>query len=105
MVNLNPKLRGGNMDSMENNPQPGQPQTPDILPGIGAVPPQMSALAAQPMSCWIKKFFACNPFYLVSAALLLYGLSLVSSDAGFLSREFDQLAFNFTSLQVYELLL
>ena len=103
MVNLNPELRGGNMDV--NNPQSGLSQTPEALPGLAVSPWLESQLATRSVSYWIKKFFACNPFYLVSAALLLYGLSLVSSDAGFLRRELYQLAFNFSALQAYELLL
>lgn len=59
----------------------------------------------QPPSFWIKKFLACNPFYLISAALLLYGFYLVSSDANFPGREVYQLGFNFGSLQFYEFLL
>jgi hypothetical protein len=54
---------------------------------------------------WARRFLACNPFYLVSAALLLYGFHRVSSDSNFLWKELWQLLFNFTSLQVYEALL
>src|SRR5579872_34161 len=66
---------------------------------------QNQVVPARPASYWIKKFLACNPFYLVSAALLLYGFYLVSSDANFPGREVYQLGFNFGSLQFYELLL
>ncbi len=62
-----------------------------------------NAINSQPFSYWLRKFFACNPFYLVSAALLLYGLYLVSADVSFLS--LSQLIFNFGSLQIYEILL
>ena len=48
---------------------------------------------------------ASNPFYPVSAALLLYGFYRVSADTHFLPGEVAQLIFNFSSLQVYELLL
>lgn len=58
-----------------------------------------------PLTYWLKRFLACNPFYLVSAALLLYGVYRVSVDPNFLNRETAQLAFNFTSLQFYEVLL
>ncbi len=54
---------------------------------------------------WLKLCLSCNPFYLASAALLLYGLYRVSIDPAFLSRETAHLVFNFTSLQLYELLL
>ncbi|HTL57525.1 MAG TPA: hypothetical protein VL361_17705 [Candidatus Limnocylindrales bacterium] len=54
---------------------------------------------------WIKRFLDCNPFYLISAALLLYGFYLVSVDPNFLRQEISQLFFNFTALQFYEALL
>ena len=60
---------------------------------------------ARPLSYWLRRFLACNPSYLVSAALLLYGFYRVSVDPNFLSSEASQLAFNFTSLQFYEALL
>src|SRR5262245_32715339 len=51
-----------------------------------------------------KRFLWCNPFYLASAALLLYGISrLVESPD--LSDETTQMFFNFGSLQLYETLL
>jgi hypothetical protein len=46
-----------------------------------------------------------NPFYLVSAALLLYGFYLISVDPKFLQGEISQLGFNFTALQFYQVLL
>lgn len=59
----------------------------------------------RPVIPWLKCLLACNPFYLVSAALLLLGMYLVSEDTDFLSRESLQLIFNFGSIQLYELLL
>ena len=84
---------------MEDNPMK-QPETPPVL-----IVPMPERGAGKPLSFWLKKFFACNPFYLVSAALLLYGVYLVSFDANFFGREISQLAFNFSSLQAYEILL
>lgn len=46
-----------------------------------------------------------NPFYLASAVMMLYGLYLVSVDTQLLGQETSQLAFNFSSLQLYECLL
>ena len=60
---------------------------------------------ARRWSYWTRKFLVCNPFYLASAALLLFGLYRVSLDPGFLPGEIAQLRFNFTALQLYELLL
>jgi len=54
---------------------------------------------------WLRVLFVCNPFYLASACLLLYGVYRVSGDANFLATEVGQLTFNFSSLQLYELLL
>lgn len=59
----------------------------------------------RPPAYWLKKFLISNPFYLASAALLLFGLYRVSIDPNFLPYESGQLFFNFTSLQFYELLL
>jgi len=59
----------------------------------------------KPFSWWLRKLFACNPFYLVSAALLLFGCYRVSLDAPFLNLESARLLFNFTSVQLYEILL
>lgn len=54
---------------------------------------------------WLKRLFVCNPFYLASAALLLYGMYRVSMDPKFLATEVGQLTFNFSALQGYELML
>jgi hypothetical protein len=74
-----------------NDPEPSSSANPHELP-------------APSQSHWIKRALACNPFYLVSAALLLYGFYLISVDPNFLQREISQLLFNFTALQFYELL-
>src|SRR5258706_3656399 len=60
---------------------------------------------AKPIFYWLKKFLACNPLYLGSAALLLLGIYEVSIDPQFLRGEIAQLGFNLGALQVYELLL
>jgi hypothetical protein len=54
---------------------------------------------------WARRLLVCNPFYLVSAALLLYGLYLVSIDSNFPGRELAQFWVNFGSMHFYELLL
>ena len=85
------------------------------VPGASSVPPPITpnpgfvvapaSPPPRPLSWWLRKFFACNPFYLVSAALLLYGLYRVSIDETFADRDTARLFFNFGSVQVYELLL
>jgi hypothetical protein len=54
---------------------------------------------------WLHRLLVCNPCFLASAALLLYGMYRISVDASFLATEVSQLTFNFTALQCYELLL
>lgn len=78
---------------------------PEIPPGNEAAPFAFAPPRRRPMTYWLKRLLACNPFYLSSAALLLYGLYRVSMDPSFLPTEVGQLVFNFTSLQIYELLL
>jgi len=58
-----------------------------------------------PRPHWLKRLLGCNPFYLISAALLLYGCYRVSIDSTFLKEETANLLFNFSSLQLYEILL
>ncbi len=73
---------------------------------VGSVAPDVSGkMAGLPWLIWLKRLLACNPFYLVSAALLLFGMNRVSADPDFLRTELAQLTFNFSSLQLYELLL
>lgn len=80
--------------SAETNPNPPPSfQCPPVHP------------ADRPFSYWVKKLLICNPFYLASAALLLFGLCRISMDPNFLPEETEQLKFNFTALQLYELLL
>jgi len=87
--------------SEEINAATPDPQTPPILqpPPVPYVPP------AHPPMYWVKRMLACNPFYLISAALLLFGMYRTSVDKNFLPTEVGQLVFNFSSLQFYELLL
>src|SRR5512140_46977 len=84
-----------------------EPLIPPQMPQTSAddAPMQNPGLTSRPITYWVKRFLACNPFYLVSAALLLYGFYRVSVDANFLRGEAAQLWFNFGSLQCYEILL
>ncbi len=69
---------------------------------IAGTPPPSPARG---LSHWLRVLLVCNPFYLFSAAMLLWGLYLVSDDAHFPGRETAQLTLNFSALQVYEALL
>jgi hypothetical protein len=99
---------------MNENDQSNVPNVPNVPPPItpspdSAVPPSLPPPRPNPLhrpvSWWLRKFFACNPFYLVSAALLLYGCYRVSIDETFVDRETARLLFSFSSVQIYELLL
>ena len=76
---------------------------PEVSPRMTDAPIASPAAAGvKPVSHWLKQLIACNPFYLASAVLLLFGLYRISVDPDFLHTETAQLAFNFTSLQFYE---
>ena len=74
-------------------------------PAVPLGPPKPEPELPKPFSWWLRKLFACNPFYLVSAALLLFGCYRVSIETPFLNLESARLLFNFTSVQLYEVLL
>jgi hypothetical protein len=77
---------------------------PPIAPNVASFQPP-DPPPARPLSWWLRKFFACNPFYLVSAALLLYGCYRISIDTTLLHDETARLLFSFSSVQAYEVLL
>lgn len=52
-----------------------------------------------------KRLIRCNPFYLISAVLLIYGVYRASVDPHFLSTETRQVIFNFGSLELYGVML
>lgn len=85
---------------MNEQDQPIQP--PIIGTALGPLP---APARPKPISWWLRKLFACNPFYPVSAALLLYGCYRVSVDAPLFNLETARLLFNFTAVQLYEVLL
>src|ERR1041385_1292240 len=53
---------------------------------------------------WARRFLAGNPLYLISAALLLFGVNRLSVDPNFLGAELEKLIFNFSALEIYEVL-
>ncbi|HXJ58169.1 MAG TPA: hypothetical protein VNU68_16050 [Verrucomicrobiae bacterium] len=53
---------------------------------------------------WARRLLVCNPFFLCSAGLLLFGVNRLSVDPGFLGDETHNLLFNFFALQGYELM-
>jgi hypothetical protein len=53
---------------------------------------------------WARRLLVCNPFFLCSAALLLFGVSRLSLDEKFLGEEVANLLFNVFALLGYETL-
>ena len=53
---------------------------------------------------WARRLLVCNPFFLCSAALLLFGVNRLSIDPNFLCEEKANLLFNYGALQFYEFL-
>lgn len=90
----------------ETDPTPSEPITPPkFAPDFPPYASMTAPPSPKPLSYWLKKLLVCNPFYLASAALLLYGVYRISLDATFFVTEIRQLTFNFSALQIYELLL
>lgn len=90
-----------NEPSVIQNQSEIRADTPDeVRPQIEyppAVPPPQIPL-------W-KTLIRCNPFYLFSALLLIYGVYRASIDPHFFSTENRQVIFNFGSLEIYGLML
>ena len=59
------------------------------LPPLVVSPPAAPAPSAD-WRHWLRRLFVCNPFFLVSAALLLFGLDKLSGDPGFLGGDEDR---------------
>lgn len=70
-----------------------------------AAPAESECPELKPFSYSAKRFLVCNPFYLVSAALLLLGMYRLSVDRSLFENEVPQLIFNLSSLEFYEILL
>src|SRR2546423_1706071 len=50
---------------------------------------------------WARRLLVCNPFFLCSAALLLFGVNRLSIDPSFLKEDESNLFFNYSALQLY----
>ena len=87
------------MNEQNESEQPAPPTISPVAP-VESVRPEV-----KPFSYWAKKFLVCNPFYLVSAALLLFGMYRLSVDRSLFVNEIPQLIFNLSSLEFYEILL
>jgi hypothetical protein len=67
--------------------------------------PVLTSQSAPAVRKWTKRIIAGNPFYLLSAGLLLYGINLLTTDPKLVGAEFSMLRFNFCALVIYELML
>jgi len=86
------------MNSSNETPPPIE--VPDPVPR-----PVNRPVTAVDLTRWLRLLLARNPFYILSALLLLYSMRLLSGDSRVFSTETPQLLFNFASFQFYELLL
>jgi hypothetical protein len=82
-----------------------QNESENTAPPVMTAPLKPEPPKTKPFSYWAKRLLICNPFYLVSAALLLFGMYQISVDRNLFTGEISQLAFNLTSLEFYEVLL
>lgn len=92
-------------DQNQGSPSSENPATEKLPVSNTARPPAIEFTSpANHAGDLIRRFLACNPWYLLSAALLLYSFYLISADRNFLTSEVSQLSFNLGSLQLYEAL-
>jgi hypothetical protein len=88
---------------MNEDADPIRPeQSPEESSPVESIPPEPPK---RTFGYWARRLLACNPFYLVSAALLLYGCYEISTDPEVQRQNLLHLFLNFGSIQVYELLL
>lgn len=104
-------------DGSQKNPEPSpaipNPTQTVIIPPIPKVEPHWltrhhsleDLITGIPWRKFLSLIIDSNPFFLLSALFMLQGIYMVSVDPQMLGQEQSQLAFNFSSLQVYELLL
>jgi hypothetical protein len=71
----------------------------------GVSPLSNNPITAADLGRWMRAALARNPFYILSALLLLYSMRLLSTDSRIFAGETPQLFFNFSAFEFYELLL
>jgi len=76
-------------------PEPENTPPPISSPGPLERPIQID------WSYWARRLLVCNPFFLCSAALLLFGVNRLSIDPNFFAEDESNLFFNYTALQLY----
>ena len=68
-------------------------------------PPPPASIAPEAFLKCARLVLARNPFYIISAVLMLWSMRRLSLDSRIFPSELPQLLFNFSSLEFYELLL
>lgn len=76
-----------------------------IPPGGLSLPSSPQSSQPSPLSALARRFLACNPFYLASAGVLLWGVNRLSLEPKLTGGESTQILINFTALFAYEILL
>ncbi len=79
-------------------PEPPPPSSRDS----NAAPPPANPVPPFDWRYWARRLLVCNPFFLCSAALLLFGVNRLSLDPNFLGEDHANLLFNYAALQCYE---
>ncbi len=82
------------------NPDSTQFEANGSNPSQEPVPPT----PARDWRYWMRRLLICNPLFLCSAALLLWGINRLSADDNLFLSEVQNLYFNFSVLQFYEVL-
>jgi len=85
------------MNDEPMTPAGGEETQSIVVPGAATVPPE-----PRRVWLWLWNVLAGNPFYPLSALLLLWGISCCVQGTGLLAGELRQLYFNFSALQLYE---
>jgi hypothetical protein len=84
-------------DGQTPEPNPA-PLSPTDAPTAPMPPPTSKSID---WGYWARRLLVCNPFFLCSAALLLFGVNRLSLDPNFLGEEQSNLIFNYSALQLY----
>jgi len=81
------------------------PDHPEPEPTAPISQPDVTLTPAPPnWREWARRLLVCNPFFLCSAALLLFGVNRLSGEEKLFRGEIQNLLFNFSALQFYEVL-
>lgn len=79
-----------------------EPSESPVSPNPDAAPPPADGTVPIDWRYWARRLLVCNPFFLASAALLLFGINRLSLDPEFLNDDRSNLLFNYGALQIYE---